>query len=254
MGTAMRNPGQIIGYGCESATVAVGAVLVQGAADDAVKLPSGANSTEAVIGLCYQAVSTTDPNASAVINGVWQGIASGAITRGDKLVIANSSGHVASASASTPPNASIVGRALESVSNGEDVAILIGGDSLDAGLVLPFTASGSIAANTIVVAGNGVAAAPGGADPVSGVIGVALNSVTNGQTVYVQVAGRASVTDSGSGVSGGANIAVAGTNGYGKTAAPSTGANTMCVGTALATTSASGLIPVLINPFVMQGA
>lgn len=254
MGTSQRNPGQILSASCDSASVLDGAVLVQGASNDTAALPAAANSSSAFLGLCYQGGdSSANKPISYIINGVYPGIAAGAIVRGNRLVVGGATGTVVAESLSTPANATRIGVALESVSSGERVAILIGADSARAGNVLPFTASGSINANTIVVAGNGVAAAPGGADPTSGVIGVALNTVTNGQTVYVCVSGYASVTDSGSGVSGGANIAVAGTSGLGKTAAPSSGTNTMCVGTALATTTASGSIPVLVNPFMLQG-
>ena len=55
------------------------------------------------------------------------------------------------------------------------------------------------------------------------------------------------------GFAAGNNLAVAGTTGTGKTAAPSTGVNSMCVGTVLTTTSASGSIPVLVRPFMLQG-
>jgi hypothetical protein len=85
-------------------------------------------------------------------------------------------------------------------------------------------------------------------------VGVAAHAAADGETVYVIVSGYATVTDSGSGVSAGDNLAVAGTTGTAKNAAPSAGVNSMVVGTCLTTTSASGSIPVLVNPFLMQGA
>ena len=65
--------------------------------------------------------------------------------------------------------------------------------------------------------------------------------------------GVANVTDSGSGVTFADHVASAGATGLGKTAAPSTGVNSMVVGVALATTSASAAIPVQVNPYVLQG-
>lgn len=252
----MRNPGQIVGFLCDSASVLEGAVLVQGASNDTVALPSAANSTEKFIGLAYQDGSATANEAvSVVLNGIFAARAAGTITRGDRLVIAGATGTVQAASLTTPANATVIGIALGSAVNGERVAVLIGAVAQSLANFRAFTASGSITANTIVVAAAaGAASAPGGADPTEGVLGVALNTVTNGQTVYVALAGSiANVTDSGAGVTYGDNIAVAGVGGTGKTAAPSAGTNSMCIGTALATTTASGSIPVLVQPFMFQG-
>lgn len=242
---------------CDSANVLEGAVLVQGASNDTCALPSVASSREAILGLAVSA-GLTSANGQMTIAApgcVFPGIAAGTITRGDVLVVGGATGTVVAVSQTTPPDATRVGVAMESAVSGSRVAILIGADSPPRGAVVPFVANGAITANTIVVASTSSrAAAPGSADPTSGVLGVALNTVADAATVYVVVSGVANVTDSGSGVTAGNNIAVAGTGGTGKTAAPSAGANTMCVGTALATVAASGTIPVLVNPFVMQGA
>ena len=74
-------------------------------------------------------------------------------------------------------------------------------------------------------------------------IGVALAAAADGEPVYVMTHGYALVTDSGSGVTAGNNLAVAGTTGTAKTAAPRAGPTLFCVGTALTTTAASGLHP-----------
>lgn len=256
MGTALRNPGQVIGLLCDSANVAEGAALFQGASNDTVKLPSAANSREKFIGIAYAAGSTSaNKPVSVIINGVFAATASGAITRGDKVVIAAATGTVSSEALTTPPDATRIGIALESVADGERVAILIGTQPGGRGTVIAFVASGAITANTIVVAaGTSKAKVAAGADPTKGVLGVALNSVADGETVYVCTNGVASVTDSGAGVTFADHIAAAGATGLGKTAAPATGANDMVVGVALATTAASGSIPVMVNPYLMQGA
>jgi len=255
MGTSLRNPGQIVALLCDSASVLEGAALVRGAANDSVKLPTGANSRETFVGFALQAGSTSaNKGLSVILNGVFPGIASGSITRGDKVVIAGATGTVASESLTTPPDAVRVGIALESVLTGERVAILIGVQPAGRGVVTAYVADGAITANTIVVAaGASKAKVAAGADPTKGVLGIALNTVADTETVYVCSQGVANLTDSGAGVTFADNIAVAGSTGLGKTAAPGAGTNSMCVGTALATTAASGTIPVAVNPFVFQG-
>ena len=254
MATANRNPGHTLPLLCDSANVLEGAVLVQGASNDTCALPAAANTRAPILGLAYVAGSTSaNGPMSVVTNGVYAGIAGGTIARGDLLVVGGTTGTVTAASLSTPVDASIVGVAMESASSGERVALLIGANQRFSGVVLPFTASGSIAANTIVIAGNGVAVAPGGASPTSPILGVALNTVTNGQTVYVVTSGYAGVTDSGSGVTANDRITASGTTGLGLTAAPSSGVNCAVVGIALATTVASALIPVAVMPSTTQG-
>lgn len=256
MGTALRNPGQEIALLCDSASVVEGAALFQGASNDTVMLPAAANTAAKFIGLAYQAGSSSANAPITVIrDGIWPAVAAGAITRGDRLVAGDTSGGVIAESLSTPPDATRIGIALESVSSGERVAVLIGTLPANAGTVLTFVANGAITANRIVVASTGgKVAMPGGADPTEGVVGVALEAAADAASVRVCVLGYATVTDSGSGVSAGDNLAVAGTTGTGKNAAPSAGVNSMCVGTVLTTTSASGAIPVLVRPFLMQGA
>lgn len=255
MGTALRNPGQTISLLCDSASVAEGAALFQGAANDSVKLPGAANSREKFIGLAYAAGSSSvNGSISVILNGVWAATASGAITRGDKVVVAAATGTVSAEALTTPPDATRIGIALESVADGERVSILIGTQPSGRGVVQAFVADGAIVASTIVVAaGASKAKVAAGADPTEGVLGVALNSVADGAVVYVCTNGIATVTDSGSGVTFGDNIAVAGATGLGKTAAPAGGTNSMCVGTALATASASAAITVAVNPFMFQG-
>lgn len=255
MGTSLRNPGQVVALLCDNAGVNEGSALMRGAANDSVKLPGAANSRESFVGIAYQnGNAAAGKSISVVVNGVWPAFASSAITRGDKVVIAGAAGSVASESLTTPPDAVRIGIALESVLSGERVAILIGTQPGGRGVVSAYVASGAITANTIVVAaGANAAKVAAGADPVKGVLGIALNSCLDTETVYVCSQGVANLTDSGAGVTFGDNVAVAGATGLGKTAAPAPGTNSMCVGTALATTLAAGLIPVAVNPFVFQG-
>lgn len=254
MGIALRNPGHVLPMLCDSASVLEGAVLVQGASNDTCALPSAANTRAQILGLAYVSGNSTANGAMSVVTGgAWAGIAGDTITRGDLLVVGGATGIVISASLATPADASIVGVALESALVGERVAVLIGAKQRFSGVVLPFTASGAITANTGCIAGNGVASAPGGASPTAPLLGVALNTVTDGQTVYVCVSGVAYVTDSGSGVSATARVTVSGTGGLGLAAAPAGGTNCAILGIALATTAASGSIPVLVAPSTYQG-
>jgi hypothetical protein len=255
MGTAMRNPGQMLGMLCESSGVLAGAVLVQGSANDSVKLPTGANSAEKFVGIAYQngLVSTTQP-IPLVINGVWSATASGAITRGSRLVIGGALGTVSAETYSTPASATRIGIALESGSDGDVVAVLIGADTAGAfGTVIARTASGAIVGNRIVIAGNSVVTYPAGASPTGALLGVSLNSAADGETVYVCTSGVALVTDSGSGVTANDFITSGGATGLGLTAAPGAGTNCGVVGIALNTTAASGSIAVDVAPSRIQG-
>lgn len=256
MGTAFRNPGQMIALACDDANVLEGAAIFQGAANDTCALPAAANTREKFLGLAYEAGSSSaNQPLTIIINGVGAAIAAGTITRGDKLVVGAATGTLAAESLTTPADATRVGFALESCLDGERFAVLIGEAAAGRGIVIPFTASGAITANrAVVAAGTNLVSAPGGADPVEGAIGVALNTVTDGQTVYVCTHGVSTVTDSGAGVTAGDNLAIAGVTGTAKTAAPSAGANTMCLGTALSTTAAGQPIPVMVNVFMLQGA
>lgn len=257
MGMSLRNPGQLIALLCQSASVAAGAVLVQGTANDSVKLPSGANSREAFIGVAYQAglASSTQP-ISVILNGVFACTASGSITAGDRLVIGGALGTVASESASTPVDATRIGQALETVTDGQSVAVLIGADQPPfSGTVIKLTAGGSILANSqVIAAGASTVVATAGASPTAAIVGVALNAASASESVYVVTSGRAIVTcGAGAGVTANDFITSAGATGLGLTAAPAGGTNCAVVGIALATTSASGSIPVSVCPGRIQG-
>lgn len=255
MGIADRNPGQLVPFSCSSASVAEGAVLVVGAANDIVKLPTAASSSEQFVGLAaYPWSATAGSPVDVVINGVWPAIAAGTITRGDRVVIGGATGTVVSESLTTPANATRVGVALESATTGARVAILVGNVPGFSGAVLKMVAGvGGTTANCLVRAGDGTAILPGGASPTTALLGVALNTTLAGETVYVVTSGTAVVVDSGSGVTAGDYITAAGTNGKGLTAAPAGGTNCAVVGVALNTVAADGNITVAVTPNRIQG-
>ena len=242
---------------CDSASVLEGAVLVQGASNDTCALPSGASSRQQILGLCYQDFNGAAGSPVTIVapGAIFPGIAAGSITRGDVVVIGGATGTVVSVSATTPVDATRVGVAMESVSSGERVAILIGASQSFAGTVIPLTSGAAITANTLVIAAGASTVIPtAGASPTAAIVGVALNAATGaGQTVYVCTSGRAYVTDSGAGVTANDFITSGGATGLGAAAALAGGTNCAVVGIALATTAASGSIPVSVCPSRIQG-
>ena len=173
---------------------------------------------------------------------------------GNHVVVGGATGTVVSESLTTPANATRVGIALESVTTGARVAILIGNVPSFSGTVLKMVAGvGGTTANCLVIAGNGTAVLPGGGSPTAAILGVALNTALAGETVYVVTSGTAVVVDSGSGVNANDFITAAGTNGKGLTAAPAGGTNCSVVGIALTTTAANGNITVAVSPSRIQG-
>lgn len=242
---------------CDSATVLEGAVLVQGASDDTCALPTGASSSQPLLGLAVYAGSAGAGQQMTIAapGSVWPGIAAGTIARGDRLVIGGATGTVVSASLTTPANATVVGVALESAISGSRVAILVGSIPAFSGTVLKMVAGvGGTAANAIVMAANGTAVLPGGASPTAAVIGVALNTAIAGADVYVVTSGSCVLTcGSGAGVTANDYITASGAGGLGLTAAPAGGTNCAVVGVALTTTAANGAITVLVAPSRIQG-
>lgn len=257
MGTSSRFPMEsLYPLACDSASVLEGAVLVQGASNDTCALPSGASSRQQILGLCYQSFNSAAGSPATIVapGAIFPGIAAGAITRGDVLVIGGATGTVVSVSATTPVDATRVGVALESVTTGERVAILIGASQSFAGTVIKRTAGASILANSLVIASGANLVIPtAGASPTAAIVGVALNAASSTETVYVVTSGLALVTDSGSGVTANDFVTSGGATGLGLTAAPGAGTNCAVVGIALATTTASGLIPVSVCPSRIQG-
>jgi len=258
MATALRQPNQILPLVCESASVNDGAVLVMGTADDKVALPAAADTTLPVIGLAKTPPSSTSgATLDVVTSGVYPAIASAAITRGSLVTVAGTTGKVKALSLTSGSGAAVVGLALESAAaDGDRLAVMLLPQTQPA-VVRSFTAgSGGVTANAIVVVGAalGEVVLPAGADRTKGVVGIALETATATNAVRVVIAGPALLV-AGTDISIGENVAIHGSTGFGKNAAPSTGTNTMCVGTALQAITASGGTPglVLVNPFVFQG-
>jgi hypothetical protein len=95
-----------------TAAVAEGACLITGADFDTAVLPSGAAATK-VLGIATNSTGATGERVNVMVLGVANAlaVASATITQGDKLITANSSGHVKSWTAETAVD--IVGIALE---------------------------------------------------------------------------------------------------------------------------------------------
>ena len=251
----------IIPMTCSSATVLEGAALVIGGSDNVCALPSAGE----VGGFIGFALLGGAAGANQVINvcvgPTYLAIGSGTITRGDKLVIASSTGDVKTATNRTADAASIVGVALESATDGQRVRVRIANSadfvSSPQALVKSFTAGtgGSTAGCAVVqdtIAGQCIL--PSGADPASGVLGIALNTAIAAATVYVVIYGVTLGKAAAAGFTVGDNLAISGSTGVLKLAAPATGANTMLVGTALETATNGQLRNVLVRPCLMQGA
>lgn len=241
---------------CDSANVLEGAALVMGAADNSVALPS-ASEVGGFMGLAlFDGSTSVNGSIYVITSGFYPAVASGTITRGDLLCIAGTTGTVKT----TVSGAEVIGRAVESATNGQRVNMRIMpgvASSAATSLVKAFVAgTGGVTANRIVVQDtttNGQVVLPAAADPASGVIGVALNTALAAATAYVTVMGPASVVASGA-VTRGDLLAVAATTGTAKTAAPSAGVNTMIVGYALSSISTTATGNAFVNPSVLQGA
>ena len=252
----MRSPSCVLSFTTE-ASISDGCVVIQGAADDKVKLPTGAATDFVVVGLAKVEGGgsvASGQGIDVVTCGVWPAKASGSITRGDRVVVADSTGKVKTGNYAVAATA-VVGYALESASTGERVAVLVMPGAEPNLVIQGFTADGAITANTAVKIGsadNKVATAT--ADPTTGggVIGVALNTVVDGATVYVCISGVVPCALQGN-VTRGNNLTVGDASGGLKAAAPTAGNNATVAGIAMSTTNAPGPANVLVRPGMMQG-
>lgn len=127
MALSLRNPGPAYPFESES-TLTDGLVVVQGAADNKVKLPGGADPASA-LGVVKREDGSSAASGDTVdiINsGIYPLVASAAITRGDKLAVAGASGKVKTAAPAAGANTFVLGIALESAAaDGERVAALL---------------------------------------------------------------------------------------------------------------------------------
>jgi hypothetical protein len=251
----MRAPGQGIITLTAEATITDGNVVIQGAADDKCKLPAGTAADIAVLGLAKVegggSLASGQP-LDVVIDGVWPAKASGAITRGDRVAIANSAGAVKTANYAVALPM-IVGYALESAADGERVAVLVMPRAMPGLQIQQMVADGAVTAGTIVKVGTkDNSAATGTADPTSGVLGVALNTAADTGVLFVCTGGVVPVTTQGN-LSRGNPVTVGDAAGGAKAAAPAGGTNAALVGLAVAAATAPAACNVLVAPSIMQG-
>lgn len=126
------------------------------------------------------------------------------------------------------------------------------------GVIVSHTAEGTITDGMCCIVGTAdYSAIFAGADPVTGVLGLAKcdggTSVASGATVDIVTSGvwpgiaMASITQGQKLTSGNAAGGL-------KPAAPAAGANVMVIGTALADAASGDRVPVQINIYLMQGA
>jgi hypothetical protein len=256
MALSNRAPGQGIVTLTAEATIADGCVVMQGAADDKCKLPTGAASDFAYLGIAKREGGgsySSGQGVDVVLAGVYPGIASGTITRFDRLTVASSTGNVKTASLGTPATA-YVGYALESASDGERVAILITPEKLPGLVVNTYVADGAITANTAVkIGGANGKAATATADPTSGLLGIALNTVADGGTVFVACNGSVVPCITQANVTRSNNVTVGDANGGIKPAAPASGVNVQILGVATASATAPATALIHIGISMMQG-
>ena len=127
------------------------------------------------------------------------------------------------------------------------------------GLIVPFTGQGTIPDGSLVVVGSADMSCtlPSGADPTSGVIGIAKRegggSYSDGETVDVVTSGV------GAGIAGatitrGQLVTAFGAAGTLKPAAPGAGVNDMVLGEAMESAVAGDRVGILVNPHLIQGA
>lgn len=260
MGTAIRQPGSTItSLTCNSVPVEGAVIVASTSADDQCNLPTSTILTKGFLGLCYQAPAASGDTIDIVTAGYYPGVASGAITRNDFLMLAATTGTVKTWTPSAGPGQLIVGQALESVSDGERVGMVIfpGGKTAPVGQVVELVAGvGGSTAGSIAVpstATDSLAVLPAGADPTTPILGLFLNTVIAGGTALVQISGIGLAT-TGAAVTRGTYLTANGADGTVKTAAPAGGTNDAVLGTALDTAGGAAVaIRVHIQPGLKQG-
>lgn len=254
-GTSRRAPGQGIVSFTADATITDGQVVLQGASDNSCRLPTGATDTGIVLGIAKVEGGgsiAANQGVDVVLDGVQAATASGAIAKGDRVCIANSSGNVKKAGYGVF-SAGVVGYALEAAASGEKVAVLIVPNARPNLVIEAFTSDGACTANYAVkVGGANDKVAIATADPVAGLVGVALNTTADGETVYVCISGVVPVV-SVSNITRGTNVTI-GTGGAVKPSAPSTGVNAQNLGTAMSSATAPATANILVTVNMMQGA
>lgn len=134
MATAKRQPEIIIPTENDGAgTIADGAVVVTGSADNKVALPAGADPVRGVRGIAVLGSTAAKPNQDIATAGVYPGIvaAGGTATRGKYARVANASGHCTDADAAAgggvaaATQSMVVGQWTESGTPGQRAGIQI---------------------------------------------------------------------------------------------------------------------------------
>ncbi len=230
-------------------------VVVLGSVDGSVALPSAAQTMRGVIGVADNAIASGS-YGDVITGGIARCNATGTITRGDAVVVADTAGTVVALALGQAVSVQGVGIAMESAVTGDVVSVMIKPFTVANGVVLPFvagvggtTASAGVIQSTatdllVVIAGDVPTLAPQ--------IGIALTTEIAGATVYVVTSGITGMTDSGSGWTRGQMITTSAT-GLGKTAAPAGGTNCGIIGIALESATASQTKKIFVRPFMMQG-
>jgi hypothetical protein len=244
------------------ATITANQVVIQGSADGSCTAPLGGDRVK-VLGVALNGAS-----ANGVVDvcraGITRCVASGVITRGDRVYVANTAGAVASfdtAQATTPPGVTFVGIALESVTDGQNVAVFLAiGAALDGRAFIRtyVVGTGGCTANCIVVGGTGgdagKAVLPAGAAPTSGILGVALSTQLATESVDVVVMGVAIVKAGDASITtAGMPLTAFGAAGTAKLAAPGAGTNAALLGISLGAITNGSTGPVAVMPSIMQG-
>jgi len=252
------------------AALTAGQVVVQGTADGHCTGPSGADIRSGILGIARNAVTTAQVTASQnnVCEldraGIVRCVANGTITRGDTVTVATSAGDVKTFnSLTTGPGAQKVGIALESVTTTQNVAVYLtlGDQAGNASCIGVYTAGvGGVTVNMVCTFGTSADAThvilPSGADlTLSGAVaGVALATVAAGASVPVLQLGYGLVTAGDTSITtGGMPLAIQGTTGAVKLAAPGGGTNDFIVGYSTGPITNATTGTALICPQIVQG-
>jgi hypothetical protein len=242
----IHNPGLIKRF------LASGAIsarrIVKMASDTQVAQASAA--TDYLIGVTVELDVTSGEPVDIVVSGATK-VAYGAnVTRG-QLLTSDANGKAIPYAGKADANYRIIGVAAQSGVSGDIGSMIIvqSESALNDGLVKTYVADNAVTAGQVVKIGDSDADCDVATADTDAIFGIALNSATQGSTVYVQVGGVADGTSSAA-ITRGA-IVTATTAGKLVTASPVNGVDSRCVGIALETASgADESIAVLIVPKV----
>ncbi len=222
-----------------------------------VKMPTGANVLgEVVIGVALETVADGEHVSVAVEGAIVPIDMAATVAIGDSIVVNGSTGKGSPASQlTTTPGTECVGYALEIGANNERSAVLVQHHTMRNGVTLLMTADGAVAATDIVIVGAANRdAKTAGADPTTGVIGVAVDTAADNASVRVVVSGPALITAAASGSVDRGDPITSAASGRAKAAAPAAGVNSNIVGRAIDSVADAATGLILVAPGMMQGA